>query len=431
MSALALILLRKGHKVYGSDRGHDRDESPEKFEELERAGIKLCPQDGSGITQVIDVLVVSSAVEESVPDVAQALAQNISIEKRAEVLAGLFNKQRGISIAGTSGKTTVTGMVAHMLCEAGLDPSIMNGGQIVNFLDQGLPGNARAGGSDLFVTETDESDGSIALFEPAIAVLNNITLDHKPMDELRPLFTDFLRKAKEAAIVNLDDPEAAKLAGAHENMITFSIDNPVATITAKDMPLNLKVPGRHNVSNALAALCVAQVLGLSLEQASKALESFKGIKRRFEIVGSYNGITVIDDFGHNPDKIEATLKALKESEGRVMAVFQPHGFGPTKMLKDGLVQTFVKNLSDNDMLLMPEIYYAGGTADKSISSRDIIDAVNAGGRRAHFFESRAAIQDFIIKNAEQGDRIVIMGARDDTLSDFARGILESLKKEAA
>ncbi len=451
MSALALIIAGRGGSVAGSDRGRDKGESPGKFQALEQAGIKLFPQDGSGITDEVDTLVVSSAVEESVPDVKRALDGGIPIRKRADLLAELVNGARGVCIGGTSGKTTVTGMTGHMLYELGLDPAIMNGGLIVNFLDKGLPGNAVTGGGELFVTETDESDGSIALFAPALAVLNNITLDHKPLDELRPLFTDFLKKAREAAIVNLDDPEAAQLAGIHPKTITFAIDNPAAILRASDITahrdgisfsaidsqsgetinLRLKVPGRHNISNALAALAVARALGVPFKKAGKALESFKGIRRRFEITGTANGITVIDDFAHNPDKIEATLKTLRDFDGRVIAIFQPHGYGPTRLLKDGLVAAFAEHMDKDDILLMPEIYYAGGTTTKNISSRDITDGISAKGRQAVFLETRAAILDYLSKNARQGDRIVVMGARDDTLSDFALQILGSLKKKAA
>lgn len=431
MSALATILLRRGHVVYGSDRSYDKGETPDKFALLEQSGMKLCPQDGTGVDQNIDVLVVSSAVENSIPDVRRALELSIPIQKRAELLAELVNRARGVCVGGTSGKTTVTGMIAHVLDDLGKDPTVMNGGQVINFLDKGGYGNARVGNGDLFVTETDESDGSIALFKPAIAVVNNITLDHKPLAELRPLFTDFIKEASEAAVINLDDPEAASLVGIHKNTITFSIDKSDADITASGFPLNLKVPGQHNLSNALAALSVMKVLNIPLKDAAKALENFKGIRRRFEVIGENNNIMVIDDFAHNPDKIEATLRTLKETQGRIFAVFQPHGFGPTKMMKEGLVKVFKEYLEEQDTLIMPEIYYAGGTADKTISSRDIIEAVKDSGTQAYFFESRDEIKDFLVNNAIAGDRIVIMGARDDTLSEFAQKISDSLKKKAA
>lgn len=447
MSALALILLQKGCRVYGSDRSYDRGETPEKFQSLQKAGIVLFPQDGSGITDDIDIVVVSSAVEDSVPDVRQAINEDIPIKQRAAVLAGLVNDTRGICVGGTSGKTTVTGMIAHMLRELGQTPSMMNGGQVINFMEQGLSGNALTGSGNFFVAETDESDGSINLYEPSIAVLNNITLDHKPLDELRPMFRYFVEKAREAVILNLDDPEAAQLVDIHEHTITFAIDHPGACLRAghirsggftfsdmesrESFKISLRVPGRHNVSNALAALGVAKALGLSLAQAGKALEGFKGIKRRFEIIDVCNGVTIIDDFAHNPDKIEATLHTLKESGGRVIAIFQPHGFGPTKMMKQGLISAFSESLSETDILLMPEIYYAGGTAEKTISSRDIVEEVAANGVMALFMDSRAAIREFLKDNAQPDDRIVVMGARDDTLPEFAWQIAESLKQQAA
>ncbi len=451
MSALAAILKQKGHEVSGSDRGRDNGDSPEKFTLLERQGIKLFPQDGSGIDDNIDILVVSSAVEDSIPDVRAALVRDIPVRKRAEVLAGLFNGMRGIAVGGTSGKTTVTGMVGHILLEAGRTPTVMNGGQVVSFLEKGLSGNALVGTGELFVAETDESDGSIALFMPDIAVLNNITLDHKPLDELRPLFAGFVSKTKSAAVINLDDPEAAELAHLNKNTVTFAIEHPQARFCAENLSpqptgmhfmlrdhesgevaeVNLQVPGRHNVLNALAAIAACCAAGIPLSQAAGFIGSFKGIKRRFEIVGKANDVTVIDDFGHNPDKIAATLQTLCETPGRIIAVFQPHGFGPTRMLKDGLIETFCRYLSGDDLLVMPEIYYAGGTAQKTISAGDIIDAVAAAGKQAAFFERRADIPDFILQQAKPGDRVVVMGARDDTLSDFARSILDGLKRRAA
>ncbi len=432
MMPLALILAKQGHRVYGSDRSHDKGESPEKFAGLKEAGIMLYPQDGSGVTDTVDVLVVSSAVESDIPDVRQAQALGIPIQKRAEILAALFNGARGIAVGGTSGKTTVTGMIGHILYGTGRDPTVMCGGQVTNFAAAGLGGgNALVGAGDLFVAETDESDGSIALFEPAVAVLNNIALDHKPLEELRPLFRDFLGRAREAAVINLDDPEAAALADIHPNAMTFSLENEAADMTARALDLSLQVPGEHNIANALAALAAAQVVGVPQAEALTALQGFRGIRRRYDIVGVANDITVIDDFAHNPDKIAATLKTVTESGGRVIAIFQPHGFGPTKMLKDDLIATFTTYLAAADHLVMPEIYYAGGTADKSISSRDIIEAVAAQGRTARYFERRADIVPYLAETAQPGDYIVIMGARDDTLTDFAQAVLSSLRQKAA
>ncbi|MDB5492280.1 MAG: UDP-N-acetylmuramate--alanine ligase [Micavibrio sp.] len=452
MSALADLIRRQGNVVSGSDRGHDHGDVPDKFATLAQSGMTLHKQDGSGVDQSVNFVVVSSAVEESIPDIQNARKLNIPVIKRAELLSSLFNKARGIGIAGTSGKTTTTGMTGWMLHAMGLDPTIANGGIMPNFVGhpQSLMGNAVGGKGDLFVAEMDESDGTISFFNPEIAVLNNITLDHKPFSVIEPLFADYLTRAR-MAVVNLDDPRAAKMANVHPLTITYAVDNPAATLFATNLqhqqggisftlndrtngtswPCNLPVPGRHNVSNALAAFSVAKALNQPLDKAVTALEAFKGIKRRMEVLGTAGGVTVIDDFGHNPDKIAATLDTLTAHPGRVIVMFQPHGFGPMKMMRKELVEAFTKGLRKGDTLTMPEIFYAGGTVTKDISSNDLIGDITAGGRDAHFFQTRDDAGAFMLANAKAGDRIVIMGARDDTLSEFAKDILQKLKAAPA
>ncbi len=449
MSALADLIRLGGDRVSGSDRGRDRGEVPEKFKMLSDNGMALYPQDGTGVLPGIDYVVVSSAVEESIPDIQAARRLGIPVLKRADVLSRLFNASRGIGIAGTSGKTTVTGMTGWMLYAMGLGPTIANGGVMPNFMGHpsSLMGNAVSGASGLFVAEMDESDGTIALFNPSIAVLNNITLDHKPFDVIEPMFRDYLLRAREMAVVNLDDTRAAQMAHVHPQTITVGINHPEATLNATNLthlangmtfdvtdyrdgavrPVTLQVPGRHNVSNALCALACAVALGEDLNRAIPALAQFKGILRRLEILGvTPSGITVIDDFGHNPDKVLASLETLAAHPGRVLVMFQPHGFGPMKLMRAEMIDSFVKGLRPHDILMMPEIFYAGGTVTRDISSNDLIDGVRAGGRNACFFNTRADVGDFILKTAQPGDRIVIMGARDDTLSEFASGLLGAL-----
>lgn len=426
MSPLARLLLAEGHGVSGSDRGHDRGLSPEKFAALKAAGARLYPQDGSGLDQKTVALVVSSAIEETIPDVVAARRLKIPIVKRAEVLARMVNARRGIAVGGTSGKSTVTGMVASILLHAGLDPWVMNGGVMTGL------GNALAGGGDLFVSEVDESDGSIALFNPAVSVVTNITLDHKPLAELRPLFRDFLGRASLGAVVNLDDPEAAALKGAHANTATFSLSDPAADLVAENIipapdgitfstggvKMRLCVPGHHNVSNALAALAAAQLCGVSLERAAEGLAQFRGIARRLETVGTAGGVTVIDDFAHNPDKIRASLSALREFPGRLWIVFQPHGYGPLRMMMTELAGAFHDGLTAEDRLLLLPVHDAGGSADRSVSSADLAAAVPG----SKVFGSRDEAAAFLKAHAKAGDRIVVMGARDDTLADYARNL---------
>lgn len=441
MSAIARVLLARGDCVCGSDRSHDRGETADKFARLKESGVKLFAQDGSGVTDDVDIFVVSSAVEDSIPDVRAAKESGIRIRKRAEILADIINAGSGIAIAGTSGKTTVTGMIGHILKQLDHDPTLINGGEMLNYGSNAVTGKGR-----YIVAETDESDGSIALFRPAYALLNNIALDHKEMGELRHLFGDFLASAGEGAALNLDNAEAARLAGeVPGRLMGYGIDCEKADLKAENLtlrasgvafdciyrddiiPVRLKVPGKHNVSNALAALAMAALLRLDISESAQALSTFEGIKRRLQVVGNKDGITVIDDFAHNPDKIAASLETLKDScEGCLYAVFQPHGFGPTKMLRDGLVDVFATYLGEDDMLLMPEIYYAGGSADQSISSEEIIEDVKKAGRQAVFFQTRQGILPYLENRAQSGDVIAVMGARDDTLSEFAAELVRLL-----
>ncbi len=442
MNPLAVMLSMKGHVISGSDRGRDQGKTPEKFRSLETQGIKLFPQDGSGLKAGIDALVVSSAVEETIPDVKRARELGIPVRKRAEVLADLYSDYKTtISVAGTSGKSTVTGMIGTLLEQAGYNPSVMNGGVIRNFMKNGN-GSLRLGKGDIFVSETDESDGSIALFSPAVAVLNNIALDHKSIEELESLFSDYVAKATKAAVLNFDDRRVKALAakakapvysyGLNDGRfmaqdIKLKVDGVAFTVldTASNetASVHLNVPGEHNVSNALAAIAAAKAVGASLEDSAKALAGFKGIHRRLEVVGTKNQITVIDDFAHNPDKISASLKTLKEFPGRLIVIFQPHGFGPLKLMGREIAAAFEDHFGSHDMLLMPEVYYSGGAADRSVTSKNIIDSLKV---KAFWFETREKILPFIKSESKPDDRIVIMGARDDTLTVFAKDILESV-----
>ena len=414
MSSLAKVVVARGHRIYGSDRNYDRGLFPDHFQSLKDAGITIVPQDGSGVSKNLDALIVSSAVEPSIPDVRVAQDLNVPIIKRAELLAEICNTAHTITVGGTNGKSTVTGMIGHMLHAGGYDPTIINGGGMLNF-DRD---NAVIGREDRLVVETDESDGSITNFHAGVAVLTNISEDHKDMTELMAIFRQYLSQAK-MQVLNVDCPNVAKLAKDFPDAVTYSMS---------DIPEGLKliVPGRHNISNALAALAVGRVCHMGDEDIFAALATFKGITSRLEVIGDVNGITVIDDFGHNPDKITASLKTLKETGRRLILMYQPHGFGPTKRQKDDLIRIFSTLLDKNDVFYMSEIYYAGGTADKSISSAEIIRKISENGVNAYFFEGKVQIQDEILKNARSGDVICIMGARDDSLREMARNIFKSL-----
>ena len=450
MLPLALILRGQGASVAGSDRSRDQGRTPAKFSWLERQGFDLFPQDGSGVTSADQTLVASAAVEDTVPEMVRARELGCARMSRAELLAALFNAApQGIAIGGTSGKSTVTGMAGWIMAEAGADPTIMNGAVMKNFVDAETPfASARVGGGNVFVSEVDESDGSIALYRPAVSVLLNVSLDHKSMEELRVLFGDFLR-AGSARAVNFDDAEARALAEELDAVTSYGIEAADAAIgveagsiaegpvsltatvidrrTGAAHPLHLRVPGRHNLSNALAAIAAADAAGVPVADAVDALGRFAGLARRFDVVGtSASGITVIDDFGHNPEKCAATLRTLKSQPGQVIAFFQPHGYGPLRQMGHELAETFARLLGPDDVTLMCDPVYFGGTVDRSAGSERIVALIEGAGGRAEYVPERAACADRIVEIAQAGDRIVVMGARDDTLSEFAAGILSRL-----
>jgi UDP-N-acetylmuramate--alanine ligase len=447
MLPLACIVQAQGVTVAGSDRSLDQGRIADKFAWLQKRGIAIFPQDGSGITSPDQILVTSAAIEESVPDVQAAIRVGAQRITRPQLLAQLFNAAPiGIAVAGTSGKSTVTGMIAWILHSLGRDPIAMNGAVMKNFVSEETPfASALAGKGDIFVSEVDESDGSIALYAPKIALLNNITLDHKSMDELRSLFLEFMRKA-ETPILNLDDPEACRLADRLPRRTTFSLYDESADYSAAhivEAPLsvafevnhwdsrccikvNLQVPGKHNVANALAAIAAVHACGISVEDAAKVLGEFKGLRRRFEVVGTKNDISVIDDFGHNPDKIAATLATLHAFPGRLLIFFQPHGYGPLKVMGNALIDCFAQNMRAEDILVLCDPAYFGGTVERAVGSEDIVAGVTAAGRSAEHIADRAAAGERLKALAKPGDRIIIMGARDDTLSTFAADVLAGL-----
>jgi UDP-N-acetylmuramate--alanine ligase len=451
MLPLALILLDQGHTIEGSDRSLDQGRTPAKFDYLRSKGIRLFPQDGSGVTSPEQIVVASAAVEDTVPDIAAALRVGAKRMSRADMLSALFNAAPfAIGVAGTSGKSTVTGMIAWILHHAGKSPTVMNGAVMKNFrTPEALFSSSLVGTSGLFVSEVDESDGSIAAYNPRVAVLMNIALDHKTMDELRALFTGFGTRAG-TVVLNLDNPETARMARAMPEAITYSLDRDAAQLIASAIApaetsisfsvhdqragesaiVRLATPGKHNVSNALAAIAAAMTCGVTLAQAAAALGEFAGIARRFDIVGAANGVTVIDDFGHNPDKIAATLRTVNQFPGRVLVMFQPHGFGPLKKMRREFAECFAENLGAEDILLMPEPAYFGGTVDRSVGSQELAADIVALGRNAEALGDRPACGARLLELAKPGDRILIMGARDDTLTTFAQELLAALKARA-
>jgi UDP-N-acetylmuramate--alanine ligase len=436
MSALAQFQAMTGGKVSGSDRAFDRGERGALRAQLQSLGIAVLPQDGSGIGPDCAALVVSTAVEDTVADVAAAKAQEIPLIHRSELLAHFVAQFRSIAVTGTSGKSTVAAMIFAILRGAGRDPSIITGGDLPELMAQGLPGNALAGRSDLLVVEADESDGSLVRYAPAIGVILNLQRDHKEMDEVAAMFATLRARAREALAVGdfeALDPFAggalrfglSERADVRGEAVELGPDS--SRFRVEDTEFELPVPGTHNVVNALAAIAACRLVGVRLEEMAAPLARFSGIGRRFQTVGKARGVEVIDDFAHNAEKITAAIRTAKLRARRVLAIYQPHGYGPTRFLRRDFVTTFGRELAAEDRLFMLEVFYAGGTATRDFSAADIVAEIDALGTEAEFAPSREWLVARIGQVAAPGDLVLVMGARDPSLSELARAILAAVE----
>ncbi|UJS21279.1 MAG: UDP-N-acetylmuramate--L-alanine ligase [Candidatus Brocadia sp.] len=441
MSAIAQVLKAQGHMVSGSDRNFDKHITTDVFSKLATQGIAIHLQNGSGINENTDYVIVSTAIEEDNPDIKKARALNKAILKRAALLAEMFNPRYGIAIGGTNGKTTVSCMVGYILDSAGLSPTIIVGGCIKNYAHDAFLGNAKAGTSNIISIEADESDGSIIYYTPRVSVITNISKDHKTIEEVSKMFLVLSQNTKDTLIINADCPYLKKVDFNHKKVLTYGLCNPAAALSANNIvyqpfqsrfavdghPFQINLPGSYNVSNALAAIAVARSLHIPDVTTSVALGQFKGVQRRMDLIGEVNGIKVIDDYAHNPEKIMAAITAVKRGCKRAIAVFQPHGYGPTNFMREELINAFVRVLSPEDILFMPEIFYAGGTTRRNVSSSDIIMRVKESGKNALFVEDRQDIISAVKTCARPGDAILVMGARDNTLTEFSHNILHVLQ----
>jgi len=442
MFPLAAYLAAQGHEVHGSDRAFDQGRLPEHRARIEACGIQLFPQDGTGLVSAEQTLVTSSAVEAQIPDVAAAKAVGAPHKIRAEVLAGLTNASKvSLGVAGTSGKSTTTAMVAHILCAAGLQPGVVNGAGMLNFLDAGKRPNGWHSGNGPFVCEVDESDGSIARYDPTVGVVLNISEDHKTMEELIALFTGYAQRS-EQVVVGIDSEAAARLLPMIKgrNVTTFSLDGNAdyrasnieqvpgsiaATVYGPDSlsaKLELPLIGRFNISNALAAIAASAAAGVRMQEACAALSTFAGTARRLQKVGEARGISVIDDFAHNPDKITSSIGAMRAQYQRLHLLYQPHGYGPLVKFRSLYEEAFAQALGPKDRLFVSQPAYFGGTVTKTDDAQVLAQTI---GAQATYLEDRS---DFlsVIDTAESGDAIVIMGARDDTLTNLAQAAFSQL-----
>lgn len=437
MSAIAQYLQGIGKNVSGSDRYFHPDEYNKTKEQLENEGIKCFLQDGSGITKETDLVVVSTAIEDTVYEVKKAKELGIPIIKRSQLLAMIAKSKKTVAVAGTSGKSTTSAMLFQILLDAGLEPSIISGAGLTSIIKQGKIGNAYVGKGDWLIIEADESDGSVVQYEPEIGLLLNIDKDHQEIDELIELFTIFRKNTKGLYIVNQSNALAKTLSVNVNNDFGFETE---AGFTAKNFKqegfklsfkidnqeFTMKAIGQHTVENATAAVAVANQIGVDLKTCAEILSKYEGIYRRHQILGQKNGVWVIDDYAHNPAKCAASIKACQPLAEKVVAWFQPHGYGPTRFLRQDFVEEISNTLRENDEIWMSEIFYAGGTAVKDISANDLIEDIKAKGKKAFFVEDRNQFLETVKPSLSENSVLLLMGARDPSLEEFCKDLYEKL-----
>ena len=427
MSGLAEILLEEDFRISGSDA----KASPLTRSLEEKGAVIHYGQRASNITDDIDVVVYTAAIHPDNPEFACAREKNIPMLTRAELLGQIMrNYDTPIAISGTHGKTTTTSMVSHILLEGDCDPTISVGGIL-----PAIGGNIRVGASETFVTEACEYTNSFLSFFPKISVILNMDADHldffKDIDDIRHSFRRFaqLLPADGTLIINADTPEYESIIKDLPcQVITYGLDHP-ADYTAEDITWDkyghasftvkkneckvgsyyLRVPGIHNVSNALAAIAVGRLLDLPDEVIVKGLGSFTGTDRRFQYKGEVGGITIIDDYAHHPTEIAATLESAKNyPHEKIWCVFQPHTYTRTK----ALLPEFAKALTLADHVVLADIYAARETDDLGISSRDLQKQIQELGTPCDYFPTFDEIESFLLKSCTHGDLLITMGAGD-------------------
>ena len=439
MSAIAQYLAETGKQVSGSDRYFLPDVFNDTREKLKALGIQCFLQDGEGISLATDLVVVSTAVEDTVPEVQKAAALNIPIIKRSELLALVAASKKTIAVGGTSGKSTTCAMLFDILQYAGLNPSIISGAGLVSIMKEGRIGNAKAGKGEWLVIEADESDGSIVQYKPEVGVLLNVDKDHKEMDALMEIFEEFRNNTQQLFVVNLAHAAARKL--SQDTSRDFSADPAFPAgyqatgfrqhgltihFQINGVEFTLNTVGKHNMENALAASATASQLGVDLSISAEALKSYEGIYRRHQVLGKKHGVWLIDDYAHNPIKCAVSIEACQEIAPKVIAWFQPHGYGPTRFLRNDFVTEIGRVLRPTDEIWMSEIFYAGGTAVKDISAADLINDLKVMGKPAFFIDDRDKFLDAVRPHLTENCVLLLMGARDPSLENFAKQVWEQL-----
>jgi UDP-N-acetylmuramate--alanine ligase len=442
MSGIAEILLNLGYRVTGSD--HKRNDAVERLAEL---GAKVFIGHAATNVEGAHVVVYSSAVSRENVEVQAARQQQIPAIPRAEMLAELMRLKYGIAIAGTHGKTTTTSMVGAVLAEGRYDPTIVVGGRVTS-----LGSNARLGQGEFLVAEADESDGSFLKLAPTIAVVTTIDAEHLDhygdLDAIRDAFVAFVNRVPfyGSAVLCLDEPNIQRLIPRIEKrIVTYGLESGADLVARRVRltgmtsrfevfhrlsllgELTLQIPGRHNVLNALAAVGVGLDLEIPFAAIQRALAGFSGVQRRFQVLGRAGGVTVVDDYGHHPAEIRATLAAAKAGfESRVVTVFQPHRYTRTLHLREEFLTAF--NLAD--VLIVMDIYAAGEAAIPGVTAEDLADGIRAHGHRdvTYLGNDRTRVVEHLSEIVRRGDLVITLGAGD--VSQLGPELLKRLNADS-
>ncbi|MDK2887682.1 MAG: UDP-N-acetylmuramate--alanine ligase [Thermoanaerobacter sp.] len=443
MSGLASILLDLGYEISGSDLS-----STDITRRLESRGAVCHVGHASRNLDTSQLVVISSAIKPDNPELLAAREKGIPVIHRGDLLAWLMQRQKGIAVAGAHGKTTTTSMLALVLERSGFDPTIVIGGELND-----IGGNAKLGRGEYLVAEADESDGSFLKLQPLAAIITNIEDDHLDhygsVEEIKKAFRQFMHKVPEHGLVVacIDDPNVREtIRDLERPLITYGSEGSGASYTLRQLSLDsggsrgdvyyegrflgtleLYVPGRHNMLNALAVVAAARWLGLDFNLIASILREFRGARRRFELLGEAGGIRVVDDYAHHPSEIRATLQAARQTEpGRLVVVFQPHRYTRTLLLKE----QFGRSFADADLVIVNEIYSAGETPIEGVNAQLIVQAIKNYGRPpVVYLPAREQVVNYLAAEARPGDLILTMGAGNIWLCGL--DLLKRLREKTA
>jgi len=427
MSPLAEALLSRGHRITGSDRVESAS-----TRHLETLGIKIQYNHEPALVKEANLLVYSSAVKEDNPERVFAAENGIPMIRRAEVLGDIMRSNFTICVSGTHGKTTTTSLAGSVLSDAGISPTVLVGGM---FKTSGS--HAIIGSGGVIVAEADEYDRSFLAMYPSIAIITNIEADHldcyKDLSDIKDTFVQFTERVPfDGAVIACidDDGVNSVLPRIRRSVITYGI-NPKADYRAESINfenglttftvfhknkelgiITINIPGIHNVKNALAAIAAALEMGIEFKQIVKTLSNFHGVKRRFEMIGTVNGVTVVDDYAHHPGEISATLDAAKKfRHGRIVAVFQPHLYSRTRDFLD----QFAQALSAADLVFITDIYKSREQPIPGVNAKNIVDSINTNTNTkttAFYVNDKNEIAGNLREKTEKGDLVIFMGAGD-------------------